>query len=53
MSNDDETITLRRRRAIIAGSRTRTFVDAVQAVMPTVSAQLEERKSRLEGYWTE
>jgi len=28
-------------------------VDAIQSVTPTVAAQLEERRSRLEGFWSE
>ncbi|XP_018376531.1 PREDICTED: uncharacterized protein LOC108769820 [Trachymyrmex cornetzi] len=56
MANDDEDVAvLKRRRGIILGSctRIRTFADSAGPVTPSVAAQLEERRSKLESYWSE
>ncbi|XP_036142109.1 uncharacterized protein LOC118645343 [Monomorium pharaonis] len=54
MANDDVN-TLKRRRATILGSctRIRNFVEAAESVTPSVAAQFEERKIKLENHWTE
>jgi len=55
MSNEDNPILLKKKRTVIKGSCTRinTYVDSITAPSPSVTAQLEERKARLDGYWSE
>ncbi|XP_018367479.1 PREDICTED: uncharacterized protein LOC108763994 [Trachymyrmex cornetzi] len=54
MANNDEVVVLKRRRAIIIGSctRVRTFADSIESVTPPIAAQLEERRAKLDGYWS-
>lgn len=55
MSSEGDPVALRKQRAIIKGSCTRigTYVDKVASVTPSVRAQLEERRSKLEQCWSE
>lgn len=57
MSSEENINTLKKRRAIIQGSCTRikTYVDSVASAptTPTITAQLEERRTKLESYWSE
>lgn len=56
MSHSDESpAVLKRRRAVIQASCTRikSYVDANASVTPTVAAQLEERKVRLDRCWSD
>jgi len=55
MSNEDNPTLLKKKRAIIKGSCTRinTYVDSITAPSQSVTAQLEERKVRLDSYWSE
>ncbi|XP_018302673.1 uncharacterized protein [Mycetomoellerius zeteki] len=54
MANNDDITMLKRRRAIITGSctRVRTFADSIESVTSAIAAQLEERRSKLDGYWS-
>lgn len=55
MATERDPVALRKQRAIIKGSCTRikTYVDNVGNVTPSVTAQLEERRSKLENCWSE
>ncbi|XP_067209407.1 uncharacterized protein [Linepithema humile] len=54
MSNDDVTALKKRRTTILAAcTRIRTYVDSVTSINPSIAAQLEERKSKLDSYWSE
>lgn len=55
MPNYENFAALKKQRTIIKASCTRikTYVESVTAVNPTVIAQIEERKSKLEYYWSE
>lgn len=55
MASDQEITTLKRRRAVVKSSCTRinTYVDAIRAVTPSIIAQLEERKLKLDDCWVE
>lgn len=55
MANDDGVGALRRRRGTIfaACTRIRTFTESITSVTPTIAAQLEERREKLGGYWSE
>lgn len=55
MSNEENIAVLRRRRATIQGSctRIRTFAEAVTSLTPSILAQLEERRSKLNNFWSD
>ncbi|XP_018313929.1 uncharacterized protein [Mycetomoellerius zeteki] len=55
MANESNVVDLKRQRTMIksACTRIRTYVDSISAVSPSIIAQLEERKSKLEYYWSE
>lgn len=55
MARDENLTSLKRRRAIIQGSCTRvkTFVDSITAMSLAITAQLEERKFKLERSWSD
>jgi len=50
-----EATILKRQRATIKASctRIRTYVESIVAISPSIVAQLEERKAKLEQYWAE
>jgi len=52
MASENATI-LKKQRSIIKASctRTNTFVSSINSVTPSVAAQLEERKLKLDQYW--
>lgn len=54
MATEQDLAALKRQRATIKASctRIRTYVESVVAVTPTVAAQLEERRLRLNEYWS-
>ncbi|XP_011883660.1 PREDICTED: uncharacterized protein LOC105570820 [Vollenhovia emeryi] len=53
MATEQIPVAPKARRTVIKGSCTRikTYVDAVSNVTPSVIAQLEERKAKLDDYW--
>lgn len=53
MASEQNPVALKGRRTVIKGSCTRikTYVDAITNVTPSVIAQLEERKAKLNNYW--
>ena len=55
MVDQSEAPILKRQRATIKASCThiRTYVDSIAAISPSIVAQLEERKAKLELYWAE
>lgn len=55
MADQDAIAALKKRRAIVKNSctRTRTYVNSIASVTPSIVAQLEERKSKLDNYWNE
>ena len=50
-----EATILKRQRTTIKASctRIRTYVESIAAISPSIVAQLEERKAKLEHYWAE
>ncbi|XP_018392648.1 PREDICTED: uncharacterized protein LOC108771784 [Cyphomyrmex costatus] len=54
-NNDGDSVSFKRRRGTIlaACTRIRTFAESVTSVTPSIAAQLEERRSKLDGYWSE
>lgn len=55
MSNLQDIAIFKRQRGVIKGSCTRIkhYVEAISAVDPAIVAQLEERKQKLDQYWSE
>lgn len=55
MTSEESLTSLKRRRASIQGSctRIRTFVEAITSVTSSVFAQLEERRSKLDQFWSD
>lgn len=55
METDLDLVALKKRRKIIKGSCTRikTYVDTIATITPPVIAQLEERRCKLNDYWSE
>lgn len=55
MPSDRDLVALKKRRITIKASCTciKTYIGSVNAVLPSVIAQLEERKLKLEQYWSE
>ncbi|XP_036138905.1 uncharacterized protein LOC118644436 [Monomorium pharaonis] len=55
MATDFDPARAKKRRSIVksACTRIKTYVDSITAVTPRVLSQLEERKGKLEQYWTE
>ena len=55
MVDQSEATILKRQRATIKASctRIRTYVELIVAISPSIVAQLEERKAKLEQYWAE
>lgn len=55
MTTESDLGSLKRRRSTIKASCTRikTYVDTIASVTPSVTAQLEERKIKLEQFWKE
>lgn len=55
MATEESSAALRRRRGVIQGSCTRikAFVDAINQVNPSLSAQLIERRSKLDQHWSD
>ncbi|XP_029162186.1 uncharacterized protein LOC114933775 [Nylanderia fulva] len=55
MSNTENLAVLKRQRAMIKGSCTRIkhYVETITAINTSTTAQLEERKLKLEHYWAE
>lgn len=55
MSNEDTIAALKKQRSVIKGSctRIRNYVESITAVNSTVTAQLEERKLKLEQHWSD
>jgi len=53
--DQSEATILKRQRATIKASctRIRTYVESIAAISPSIVAQLEERKVKLEHYWAE
>lgn len=53
MASEQNPVALKGRRTVIKGSCTRikTYVDAITNVTPSVIAQLEERKAKLNDHW--
>lgn len=54
-ANYENFAALKKQRTIIKASCTRikTYAESVTAVKPTVVAQIEERKLKLEYYWSD
>lgn len=54
MANQGDLAVLKKQRSVIKGcTHIKTYVDAITAVNPTITAQLEERKIKLEQYWVD
>ncbi|KMQ91221.1 hypothetical protein RF55_8939 [Lasius niger] len=55
MPSNEDPIVLKKQRTVIKASCTRikTYVEAIDSVTPSVTAQLEERRAKLEQYWSE
>ena len=55
MNPEQDTVILKKQRAIIKGSCTRikTYAESLVSVTPTAIAQLEERRLKLNDYWSE
>ncbi|XP_018405227.1 PREDICTED: uncharacterized protein LOC108781676 [Cyphomyrmex costatus] len=55
MSTEESLAVLKRKRATLKSSctRIRTYVESVGAVTPAIAAQLQERKDKLDHYWSE
>ncbi|XP_071577848.1 uncharacterized protein [Temnothorax nylanderi] len=55
MASEQNLAALKKQRATTKGSctRTSTYVGSITAVTPSVSAQLKERKIKLDQYWSE
>lgn len=55
MANDGEVSALHKRRSTIKDScaRIKSYVDSAHLFTPTVIAQLEERKNKIERHWIE
>jgi len=55
MNSEENPAVLKKQRAIVKGccTRIRTYVESITTFSSSIVAQLEERKSRLDGYWSE
>ncbi|XP_036150741.1 uncharacterized protein LOC118648525 [Monomorium pharaonis] len=55
MSAEQDPASLKRQRAVVKGSCTRisTYVQGISVATPSVAAQLEERKIKLNEYWSQ
>ncbi|XP_036148006.1 uncharacterized protein LOC118647346 [Monomorium pharaonis] len=55
MATEADPVALKRHRSTIkaACTRIKTYVDKIKSVTPSVLAQLEERRSKLEQHWAE
>lgn len=55
MPNEENLVSLKKRRSVIQGSctRIRTFVDSITSVSSSIKAQVEERKVKLSQLWSD
>ncbi|XP_011883727.1 PREDICTED: uncharacterized protein LOC105570885, partial [Vollenhovia emeryi] len=55
MASEQDITALKRRRAVILGActRTKTFVESLEIITPSIAAQLEERRTKLNDNWSE
>ncbi|XP_011859359.1 PREDICTED: uncharacterized protein LOC105556856 [Vollenhovia emeryi] len=55
MASEQDITALKRRRVVIQGActRTKTFVESLETIIPSIAAQLEERRTKLNDNWSE